>query len=139
VIPPTAECGGTIRALTAKRRADAHEQLRRVARGVAAARGIHVDVGLHEGYSPTVNHDAAVELFERTAERMGLRVATMPSPVMGAEDFSYMLETVPGAFAFIGARTEDGGPLHSDLMKIDEAVLQQGASLHAALAMSYLK
>lgn len=138
VIPPVAECGGTIRALSAGRRGEAHEQLRRVARGVAAARGIHVDIAFHEGYPPTVNHDPGVDLLEQTAERIGLAVHTLPSPVMGAEDFSYMLETVPGAFAFLGARTEGGGPLHSDLMKIDEHVLQQGAALHAALAVSFL-
>ncbi len=138
VIPPTAEVGGTIRALSVRGRAAAHEQLGRIARGVAAARGIDVDVSVNDGYPPTVNHDAPVDLMERTAERVGLRVLRMPSPVMGAEDFSYMLERVPGAFAFLGARTEGGGPLHSDLMKLDESVFASGAALHAAVAMSYL-
>lgn len=138
VIPPTAECVGTIRALSPRRRSGAHEQLRRVAHGVADSRGLHVDVSLHAGYPPTVNHEAPVELMERTAERVGLHVHALPSPVMGAEDFSYMLEKVPGAFAFLGARTEGGGPLHSDLMKIDEAMLQQGAALHAAMALAAL-
>ena len=138
VIPPTAECGGTIRALTAKRREEAHEQLRRVAGGVAAARGIHVDVGFVHGYPPTVNHDAPVDLVKATAGKLGLHVVTMPSPVMGAEDFSYMLEKVPGAFAFLGARTEGGGPLHSDLMKLDETAMSHGAALHAAIALAYL-
>jgi amidohydrolase len=138
VVPPTAECGGTIRALTPRRRALAHEQLRRVAYGAADSRGLHADVSLEAGYPPTVNHDAPVELMEKTAERVGLGVIALPSPVMGAEDFSYMLERVPGAFAFLGARTEGGGPLHSDLMKIDEAVLQKGAALHAAVAVASL-
>ncbi|MFN2377380.1 MAG: M20 family metallopeptidase [Candidatus Binatia bacterium] len=138
VIPPTAECGGTIRALRAKRRTEAHEQLRRVAHGVADARGIHVDVSVLHGYPPTVNHDSGVELFRLTADRLGLVVYDLPSPIMGAEDFSYMLEKVQGAFAFIGARTDGGGPLHSDLMKIDESVLQHGAGLHAAMALGFL-
>lgn len=138
IIPPTAECGGTIRALTAKRRAEAHEQVRRVAHGVAAARGIDAEVGFLHGYPPTVNHDGPVDLFAATGEKMGLRVVHLPSPVMGAEDFSYMLETVPGAFAFIGARAEGGGPLHSDLMRLDEAVMPRGAALHAAMAISFL-
>lgn len=138
VIPPTAECIGTIRALSPRRRSEAHEQLRRVAGGVAASRGLHVDVALHPGYPPTVNHDAQVDRLSATAERVGLTVHVMPSPIMGAEDFSYMMEKVPGAFAFIGARTAGGGPLHSDLMKIDEGVLQKGASLHAAIAISSL-
>jgi amidohydrolase len=138
VIPPTATCGGTIRALSAPRRAQAIEQLRRVAQGVAAARGIEVEVSLHEGYPPTVNHAAPVERMAATAERLGLRVARMPSPIMGAEDFSYMLDKVPGAFAFLGAKTEGGGPLHSDLMKLDEGVLPLGAAVYAGVAMSFL-
>ena len=138
VIPPTAECGGTIRALTAKRRGEAHDQLRRVANGVAVARGVHVDVGFLHGYPPTVNHDTPVELVESTASRLGLHVVQLPSPVMGAEDFSYMLEKVPGAFAFLGARTDGGGPLHSYLMMLDETVMNHGAALHAALALAYL-
>ena len=105
---------------------------------VALARGIRVDVGFHNGYPPTVNHDEPVELVVATAERMGMRVMQMPSPVMGAEDFSYLLEKIPGAFAFIGARTEGGGPLHSDLMKLDESVLQKGAAFHVAVALTYL-
>jgi len=138
VIPPTAECGGTIRALSAKRRELAHEQLRRVANGVAASRGIHVDVGFAHGYPPTVNHDGPVELVESIAERIGLHVERLPSPVMGAEDFSYILETVPGAFAFLGARTDGGAPLHSDLMRLDENAMKHGAALHAAIALAYL-
>jgi amidohydrolase len=138
VIPPTATCGGTIRALSAKRRALAHQQLERVARGVAAARGVDVEVILMHGYPPTVNHDEPVELVSRVAADLGLRVMEMPSPVMGAEDFSYMLEKVPGAFAFLGAQTEGGGPLHSDLMKMDESVMNHGAALHAAVALASL-
>lgn len=138
VVPPHAECGGTIRALSARGRAGAHERLRRVASGVAASRGLDAEVTVNDGYPPTVNHDDPVELVERTAERTGLRLYQMPSPVMGAEDFSYMLEKVPGAFAFLGARIDGGGPLHSDLMKLDESVLERGAALHAAVAMAYL-
>lgn len=138
VIPPTAEVGGTIRALSRRRRELAHEQLMRVAHGVAASLGLQADVSLMHGYPPTVNHDAPVDLFERTAERIGLRVVRMPSAMMGAEDFSYVLEKVPGAMAFLGARTEGGGPLHSDLMKIDEGMMQKGAALHAAMALSHL-
>jgi amidohydrolase len=138
VIPPTATCGGTIRALSAKRRALAHQQLERVARGVAAARGVDVDINLMHGYPPTVNHDEPVELVSRVGADLGLRVMEMPSPVMGAEDFSYMLEKVPGAFAFLGAQTENGGPLHSDLMRMDESVMRHGAALHAALALASL-
>ncbi|HYC57874.1 MAG TPA: M20 family metallopeptidase [Candidatus Binatia bacterium] len=138
VIPPLAECYGTIRTLSVKRRKTAHEQLRRVAEGVAASRGLTVDVTVHQGYPPTVNHDAPVELISQTARDLGMRVHEMPSPMMGAEDFSYVLENVPGAIAFLGVRCEGGGPLHSDLMKMDESMLAKGSALHAAAALRML-
>lgn len=138
VVPPAAECFGTIRTLSTKRRKIARDQLRRVAEGVAASRGLEVEANVVEGYPPTVNHDEPVALLASTAEGIGLRVHRMPSPMMGAEDFSYVLEEVPGAIAFLGAATAGGGPLHSDLMKIDEGVLPRGTALHVATALSYL-
>ncbi len=57
---------------------------------------------------------------------------------MGAEDFSYVLERVPGAFVFLGAATAAREPLHSDRMRIDESALAAGAALHAAVAMHVL-
>jgi hippurate hydrolase len=60
----------------------------------------------------------------------------MPTPVMGAEDFSYVLQRVPGAMVFLGARAEGSGgaPLHSNRMVIDESALADGIALHAATA-----
>lgn len=138
IVPPAAECYGTIRALSRKGRALAHERLRRVATGVAASRGLEVDVNIYDLYPPTVNHDDATEFVAASAEAVGLRVVRMPSPMMGAEDFSYMVEAVPGAIAFLGVRTSGGGPLHSDLMKLDESMLPKGSELHAAMALRFL-
>lgn len=138
VIPPTAECLGTIRALTATGRARARERLRRVAEGVAASRGLEIDIELHEGYPPTMNAPEIVDDVMRAAVRLELGVEDMRSPFMGAEDFSYVLERVPGAIAFLGCRTSGGGPLHSDLMKIDESALEIGTALHVAVAMELL-
>ncbi len=138
VLPPEAECSGTIRTLSHGRRETAHAQLRRVAEGVAAARGLEVEVRIARGYPPTINHDdGAVRMIE-SARGLNLRVHEMPSAMMGAEDFSYMLEKVPGAMAFLGCRTEGGGPLHSDLMKVDENALPTGAALHTHVALSFL-
>lgn len=138
VLPPSAECYGTIRALSHKGRKLAHEKLRRIAAGVAASRGLEVDVNIYDLYPPTVNHDEATEFVAASAEAVGLRVMRMPSPMMGAEDFSYMVEAVQGAIAFLGVRTGGGGPLHSDLMKLDESMLPRGTSLHAAMALRFL-
>lgn len=138
VIPPTAECLGTIRSLTPTGRARAREKLRRVAEGVAASRGLEVEVELREGYPPTMNEPDVVDRVMRAAGRLDLAVEDMRSPFMGAEDFSYVLERVPGAIAFLGCQVADGGPLHSDLMKIDERVLETGTAMHVAVALELL-
>jgi len=138
VVPPAAECYGTIRALSHKGRKLAQDRLRRIATGVAASQGLDVDINIYDLYPPTVNHDDATSLMAASAEAIGLRVARMPSPIMGAEDFSYMVEAVPGAIGFLGVRTGDSGPLHSDLMKLEEAMLPRGSALHAAIALRFL-
>ena len=138
VIPPTAECLGTIRSLTSAGRARAREKLRRVAEGVAASRGLEVDIELREGYPPTMNAPEVVDHVMRAAGRLDLAVEDMRSPFMGAEDFSYVLERIPGAMAFLGCKVGDGGPLHSDLMKIDESVLETGTAVHVAVALELL-
>src|SRR3546814_524575 len=68
---------------------------------------------------------------------------TMDNPVMGAEDFAYVLEKVPGAMFWLGA-SEAGSDwrsccgLHSNRMVLDESVMARGAALHAALAERFL-
>jgi hippurate hydrolase len=138
VIPPSAECLGTIRSLTPAGRISARERLRRVARGVAASRGLEVEIELHEGYPPTMNAPEIVDGVMRAATRLELGIEDMRSPFMGAEDFSYVLQHVPGAIAFLGCMAPDGGPLHSDVMNIDEAALETGTALHVAVAMELL-
>jgi metal-dependent amidase/aminoacylase/carboxypeptidase family protein len=68
---------------------------------------------------------------------------TMDHPVMGAEDFSYVLEKVPGAMFWLGASAEGSNwraccGLHSNRMVLDEKVMARGAALHAALAERFL-
>jgi amidohydrolase len=138
VIPSEAVCAGTIRTLSVPARASAREKLRRVAEGVAASRGLEVALELVEGYPPTVNHAEMLPLIEQSAQDLDVRTRVMPSPFMGAEDFSYILDAVPGAMVFLGCRTQGGGPLHSDVMKLDEDVLVTGAALHATVALRLL-
>ena len=68
---------------------------------------------------------------------------TMPHPMMGAEDFSYVLQKVPGAMVFLGATPEGGDwrtccALHSNRMVLDESAMARGAALHCAIAERYL-
>jgi len=138
VVPADATCIGTFRSLSPEARTRARERVRRVAEGVAASRGLEVSIELVEGYPPTRNHGDTVEAVAAAARALGLPEFRMPTPWMGAEDFAYMLEQVPGALVFLGARTEAGSPLHSDVMRIDEDVLVSGAALHALVALQAL-
>jgi len=70
--------------------------------------------------------------------------APMPQPMMGAEDFSYVLGAMPGAFAFIGAAPEGSDPatnppLHNTRMTIDERVMARGVAMHCAVAARFLE
>ena len=139
VIPSAATCVGTIRSLSPRGRERARERLRRVADGVALMRGLQAEVTLEEGYPPTINAAAVLARITECAAELGLESYEMPAPFMGAEDFSYVLERVPGAMVFLGCGSDGSGPLHSDLMRIDEDVLPTGAALHVAAALRMLR
>jgi hippurate hydrolase len=143
VIPETVELQGTIRALSERSRAKAHAGLERVAKGIAAAHGVEAIVQLNAGYPVTVN-DAKFEDFSRGVARdlLGERgVLEFEAPVMGAEDFSYVLQRTPGAMVFLGLRPQDpslAAPCHSNRMQIDEDGMAYGVALHAAVALRFL-
>ena len=140
IIPETAELEGTIRTLSERTRALVRAELPKVCEGIGAAHGCRVMVDIEPGYPVTANDPAQADLVTSLAEEvLGVQYAQpMPEPVMGAEDFSYVLERVPGAMAFLGCKVADGGPLHSDLMKIDERVLETGTAMHVAVALELL-
>ena len=143
VIPETVELQGTIRALSERSRTKAHEGLLRVAKGIASAHGVDASVVLERGYPVTVN-DAKFEEFSQQVARelLGARgVIEFESPVMGAEDFSYVLQRTPGAMVFLGLRppdAKDPAPCHSNRMLIDEDGMAYGVALHAAIALRFL-
>ncbi len=145
VIPDSAFLEGTIRTLSAGRRADVVESVRRVAELVAAAHDMPADFVHEPGYPVTAN-DAGVagRVAAAAAELLGPdAVPPMAEPLMGAEDFSYVLERVPGAMAWIGARPQgvdpdEAPPNHSNLAVFDEAPLPAGAALYALMALRAL-
>jgi hippurate hydrolase len=143
VIPETVELEGTIRALSERSRARAHEGVERVARGVAQAHGVDARVTLLRGYPVTVNDAGFVEFSQRVArELLGARGAVaFDAPVMGAEDFSFVLQRTPGAMVFLGLRppgVAEPAPCHSNRMLIDEDGMAYGVALHAAVALRFL-
>ena len=143
VIPESAELEGTLRAVSARSRETAIQGLQEVIRGVAAAHGLEAETRHFAGYPVTRNDDRFADFALDVARSLlGPRGAVeLPSPVMGAEDFSYVLERVPGAMVFLGVRppsVENPAPCHSNLMLLDEAGMAPGAALYAAVALRFL-
>jgi amidohydrolase len=146
VIPAAAELEGTIRTFSSDVRDEIHSRLHTVAQGVAAAHDLSVDVKITPGYPATINDaDFTGVVQEVAASVLGAdRVFEMQDPIMGAEDFSYVLERHPGAMAFLGACPPDLTPgespmNHSNLVVFDEAALATGVAVYAAVALDRLR
>jgi amidohydrolase len=145
VIPETARLDGTIRTVDRRVREEAHAAVRRIAEHVAAAHDMAAEVEIADGYPVTVNDPGAADDVLDTARWLvgdDLALA-MPTPVMGAEDFSYVTEKVPGAMAFLGSRPAgmrpaDVAPNHSNRMVMDEGAMTTGVALYAAAALRRL-
>jgi len=141
VLPEEARFGGTARAFHDAMREHLEAGLRRVAQGVADAFGAEAEVRYRYGYPPTVNHDEQADAAAHAAARVvgDANVRTDVPPVMGAEDFAYMLEACPGAYLWVG---QGGGPtacsVHNPHYDFNDAILPTGASLLATLAETRL-
>jgi hippurate hydrolase len=145
VIPETAEIIGTIRAVSERTRRKVHDGIRRVAEGVAAAHDATVEVHVQLGYGVTVNGADFTEFSMGVASDLlgGDKVIRLPHPVMGAEDFSYVIEEVPGTMMFLGGTPLDrdlatAAPNHSNRVYFDEGAMVDGAATYAAVALRHL-
>lgn len=146
VIPDSVLLEGTVRTLSATRRADIVSSVERVGRQIAAAHELTVEFVHEQGYPVTVNDaGVAAAVLETTAQLLGPAASQfMPAPLMGAEDFSYVLEKVPGAMAFLGACPPGTDPAaapanHSNLVVFDEEPLPAGVALYAQMALNALR
>jgi hippurate hydrolase len=138
VIPQTAQLLGTTRALLSKTRDLVESRVVAIAKGVGAALGVQVDVDYVRGYPPTHNHPDETDFAIATARAVvgHDKVAADAPPVMGAEDFSFMLEARPGAFIFVG--NGDSAGLHHPGYDFNDAALPYGMSYWAELVESAL-
>jgi hippurate hydrolase len=146
IIPETAFMQGTMRTVSAERRAAVKERLRTVAEGIAGAFGATVELEIEPGYPVTVNDAGFCDMVraEATALIGEGRVCAMPAPIMGSEDFSYVLEKVPGAIVFLGAAPRGRDPQtvpqnHSNRVVFDESAMAVGTALYAAVALRHLR
>lgn len=144
IIPESVEMSGTLRAISERSRNLAIDGIERVATGIASAHGAAAEVRVERGYAPTVNDPAMAGFVGRTARDLlgeGAFVE-MPAPIMGAEDFGYVLRERPGAFAYLGVcppgiRAAEAPSCHSNRMQIDEEAMRAGVALYAALALAF--
>lgn len=144
VIPDEATFDATIRAFTT----DALEQVRelaiRLCEDIATAHGLRAEATFTGEYPLTVN-DAAEHDFVAATVREVFgedRYELMDNPITGSEDFSRVLDRVPGAYVFLGATVGDDPETaptnHSPLARFDDSVLPDGAALLAELAVRKL-
>jgi amidohydrolase len=127
VIPQTAELRGTIRTLTPRVRELVEKRIREVVAGVAQITGATIDLDYKRGYPVTVNHAAQTDTAIGIAKEIAGDANVMESPpLMGAEDFSYMLEARPGAFIFCG--NGDTAGLHHPAYNFNDEAIVYGTS-----------
>jgi hippurate hydrolase len=144
IIPDDALFEATVRSFSPEARAKVRTTAVRVCQGIAAAHGLDVDIRFEDEYPVTVNDDAEHEFLADTVRDLygEDRYEVMADPVTGSEDFSRVLQRVPGAFVFLGACTSDepetAASNHSPLARFDDGVLADGAALLAELAVRRL-
>ncbi len=145
VIPDDASFVATVRSFSPHARVAIQAAAPRVALQIAAAHGLTATAEFRDGYPVTVNDAAELAFAEETvADLLGDgRYLAAPNPLTGSEDFSYVLEQVPGAFLMLGAcpaGTDPGtAPFnHSAEAVFDDTVLPVGTALYAALALQRL-
>ena len=141
VIPETAELNGTVRTFSPETRNRIERRLGEVARGIAQSFGLEAEIVYRLGYPPTVNHarEAAMGADAAALVVGEERVDRAPRPVMGAEDFAFMLEAVPGSYIWMGSGADaEAPPLHSARYDFNDEALPLGVSYWAKLVESRL-
>src|SRR5215472_3359955 len=141
VIPDEASFVATVRTFSPQARDHVRSASMHLVRQIAGAHGLGVDVEFVDGYPVTVNDQAEFTFAGlTTGELLGAhRYLTIPNPLTGSEDFSYVLEQVPGAFVMLGACPPDADPAtapynHSAEAVFDDGALADGVALYAELA-----
>jgi metal-dependent amidase/aminoacylase/carboxypeptidase family protein len=127
VIPQVVELKGTVRTLKPHIRKLVEKRVHEVAAGVALSTGAKIDVTWERGYPVTVNHALQTETATQVAKDIAgdANVHDTP-PMMGAEDFAYMLEARPGAFIFCG--NGDSAGLHHPAYNFNDDAIVYGTS-----------
>jgi amidohydrolase len=138
IIADEVKMTGTFRAHDPEIRDGLEARARRILEGVAAAYGVEAKLVVTYGYPPVVNNVTLAENFSRYMRTHSALRVERPAPTMGAEDFAYFAQRVPGVHVRLGIRSERAGstyPGHSAQFRIDESALPVGVQTLVAFAM----
>ncbi len=138
VIPETASINGTIRSLNNDTRAFAEKRLRAITQSICEASGCSYELDFRSGYPVTVNHETATQKAADIARLVAgdQNVNASVKPMMGGEDFAYMLEARPGAYIFMG--NGDTAGLHHPAYDFNDEAIPHGSSYWAKLVETLL-
>ncbi|AVA23213.1 MULTISPECIES: M20 aminoacylase family protein [unclassified Rhizobium] len=134
VIPNDASFVGTVRTLDAEIRDLAEQRFRQIVSGIAASHDAEAEIQFHRNYPVTVNHADETEHAIAAARDIAGTANVIPNidPMMGGEDFSYMLNARPGAFIFVG--NGDTAGLHNPAYDFNDEAIAHGISYWVRLA-----
>ncbi|HEY3906978.1 MAG TPA: M20 family metallopeptidase [Streptosporangiaceae bacterium] len=145
IIPDEATFLATARSFSPEARSALKEHMIRLFEGIALAHGLTVEVNYAEGYPVTANDPRQAAFTTATVTELfgAERSAELPNPLTGSEDFSFVLQQVPGAFIMLGACRpgtdhEPAPGNHSALATFDDGVLADGTALYTELALRRL-
>jgi hippurate hydrolase len=142
VIADSATLEGTIRTTLPEVRDHVHDGLRRMARAVGELHNAQIEVTINPGYPPVVNSAREATIAQHAALQVAGSEGVVPQdhPSLGAEDFAFYLQSIPGCYVRFGARIQDREyiPLHSPAFDIDEEVLKVGAAFFDEVARAAL-
>ena len=143
VIPDTASLSGNIRTFNEDVRRKIHEEMENICRGFTMAAKAEYILKITRGYSAVLNHAAISALIkEAAAEVLGADKVDEIKPVLGAEDFAYYLEKIPGAFFLLGTGNPQKGivyPHHHPKFDLDEDSMPLGIEIMARCVMKLLQ
>lgn len=143
VIPSEVKLMGTFRAMDETWRYKAHELIRKQAIGLVESMGAEIDLHIDIGY-PTVDNDPdfTEAAWQLANNYMGKQQVEETELRMGAEDFGYYTQVIPGCFFRLGVRNESKGiihQVHTPKFDIDESAIEIGAGMMAYLGISLTK
>ena len=144
IIPESVEMTGTIRTLDMAMRDEVHARVRHTAELVAESFGAEAEVVIRDGYPVTYNDPALTKQMEPVLRRIAAEGQALETkPIMGAEDFSYYANRIPGLFVGLGvakdgAAAGESASNHSPYFHVNDKALPYGVELLSNLALEWL-